>query len=284
MDIYVTGSNSKLLSSEISTLLTGKNIVIKVYPLTFSEMQEYYDEGKVDSLNERFNDFFTFGGMPGRTNFNDKTKIYNYLNMIYGDILQNDILSKKAVLDVNELTNIYRLIFDNIGKELSYKNIYEKLKNNNSTISQNTIVKYVELLQNSFLVQKINKFDLSGKKILENLYKYYPMDFGMRNAMFKNFSHNRGKILENIVLNELKYRGYEVFIGTSRTISEIDFVAKNNNEILYFQVCETITEDNIERETTPLTKINNSFPKIVLSLDTLESNDQNVIQFKNIIN
>ncbi|MDR2654315.1 MAG: DUF4143 domain-containing protein [Mycoplasmataceae bacterium] len=219
--------------------------------------------------------------MPGRTAFDYENKIYTYLNMIYSDILQNDILSRNVVFDVNELGNIYKLIFDNIGKELSYKNIYEIIKKNSSLLSHVTIVKYVELLQSSFLVQKINKYDLSGKKLLENLYKYYPVDFGMRNAIFKSFAHNRGKILENIVLNELKYRGYEVFIGTSRTISGIDFVAKNNSEVLYFQVCETINQDNIKRETKPLLKVNDSFPKIVLSLDWNESYDEKGIQYKN---
>jgi predicted AAA+ superfamily ATPase len=132
-------------------------------------------------------------------------------------------------------------------------------------------------------LQKINKFELSSLKILENSCKYYHQDIGMKNAIFKDFTHNRGKLLENIVFNDLKFRGYEIFIGASRTISEIDFVAKNNNETLHFQVTEVLTEDNINREVSPLLKVRDSNPKIVLSLEELESTDKNGIKYRNLI-
>ncbi|MDR1235264.1 MAG: ATP-binding protein [Mycoplasmataceae bacterium] len=279
MDIYITGSNSKLLSGEISTLITGKNIVITVYPLVFSELCHKNEP----NIKTKFDKYFKYGGMPGRLMFENEKEIYTYLNMIYSDILQNDILTRNNVLDVSELTNIYKFIFDNLGKELSYKNIYNVIRKNGSALSRTTIIKYVELLRQCFLIQKINKFDLKGLKILDNLCKYYPIDIGMKNAIFKNFAHNRGKLLENIVLNELKYRGYEVFIGTSRTINEIDFVAKNNEETLYLQVTEYLTDENVEREIDPFLKIRDSNPKILLSLNELESKDRNGIQYLNLI-
>jgi predicted AAA+ superfamily ATPase len=182
VDIYVTGSNSKLLSSEISTLLTGKNIVINVYPLVFSELCNKTD----NNIKEKFDDFFKYGGMPGRLKFTQEENIHEYLNMIYSDILRKDILARNKVFEISELTNIYYFIFDNLGKELSYKNIYEINKRNGCSLSQMSIIKYVELLLDCFLIQKVNKYDLSGLKLMENLYKYYPQDFGMRNAIFKN--------------------------------------------------------------------------------------------------
>lgn len=281
MDVYITGSNSKLLSSELSTLITGKNMVIKVYPLAFSELCDKnipWEEKK-----KIFSDFLKYGGMPGRLAFNGESEIYSYLNMIYCDIVQKEILSRHTVASVVELSGIYKFICENSGKEISYKNVWEILKTNKSTLSQTTVAKYVELLTISFLLQKINKFKLFNSIILENSCKYYPQDTGMKNAIFKDFTHSKRKLLESIVFNELKYRGYEVFIGTSRTISEIDFVAKNNSETLYFQVSEILTEDNIEREITPLLKIKDSNPKIVLSLEELESKDKDGIKYRNLI-
>lgn len=280
IDIYISGSNAKLLSSEISTLLTGKNIVIKVYPLVFSEI---YDQNNLN-IKEQFNNFFKFGGMPGTLLFNNEKNIYEYLNMIYSDIVQKDIMIRNQIADIKELNNIYHFIFDNLGNELSYVNIYKELKKNGSKLSQMTIIKYIDLLCQSYLIQRINKYDLSGLKILDNLCKYYPTDIGMKNAIFKNFLHNRGKLLENIVLNELKYRNYEVYIGTSRNINEIDFVAKNNEETIYIQVTEYISDLNYNREIYPFLKIKDSNPKIVLSLEENEFKNEQGIQFKNIIN
>jgi predicted AAA+ superfamily ATPase len=175
--------------------------------------------------------------------------------MIFSDILQHDILNREQIVNIEEFISIYYYLQNNLGKETSLMNICSYLNNLKSSISLPIISKYTKILLNCFLIQKINKYDLAGKKILDNKIKYYPFDIGMRNSIAKTFANNREKILEAIVLNELLYRGYEVNIGTSQSISEIDFIAHKNGNTIYIQICEHLTDDIKDKEIKNLLKL-----------------------------
>jgi predicted AAA+ superfamily ATPase len=203
--------------------------------------------------------------------------------MIFSDVLQHDILNREQILNIDEFVSIYRYLQNNLGKETSLLNIFNYLNSLKSNISQPLVSKYTKILLSCFLIQKINKYDLAGKKILDNKIKYYPIDIGMRNSIAKTFANNRGKILEAIVLNELLYRGYEVNIGVSQSISEIDFIARKNTNTVYIQICEHLTEDIKDREIKNLLRLKNGFEKILISLDEINTVDDNGIKYINLI-
>jgi predicted AAA+ superfamily ATPase len=284
VDIYITGSNSKLLSSEISTLITAKNIKINVFPLSFAEFYEYSTNELKLNKTDSFNNYFKYGGMPGRLYWDEEIQIWKYLNMIYTDILQHDILNREKINNIKEFSNIYYFLQDNLGKETSIKNIANYLvTNNSSNITAPIVSKYLNLLISCFLLQEISEYDISGKKILVNKNKYYPMDIGLRNSITKNFINNRGKILESIILNELLINNYDVKIGKGRNINEIDFIAVKNSNKIYIQICEYLTEEIRNREINNLLSINDNFPKLILSLDSFNSKDEKGIEYMNII-
>jgi predicted AAA+ superfamily ATPase len=225
--------------------------------------------------------------MPGRLLYklDAQTEITQYLKMIYSDIIQHDILQRHDIKDVNELTNIFLYVISNIGEEFSVVNIKNYLKtHNHSNISEATISNYLSYLEETYLIRKVHKYDVVGKNILNNQYKYYAVDIGFRNANINSVTLNTGKMLENIVYNDLICKGYDVYIGKNRYIPEIDFVAKKNSETIYFQVCEHLTDDNRQREEGNLLKINDSFKKYIVSYDKFNSVEPNSgIEYINIV-
>ncbi|MDR0739414.1 MAG: ATP-binding protein [Mycoplasmataceae bacterium] len=279
IDIYITGSNSKLLSSEISTLLTGKNAKIYVYPLSF---KEYYDFKNSNEKEKVFQEYIEFGAMPKCCLTEKKSEKNEYLRMLFSDVINNDIINRYKILDIKEFHNIFYFLMENIGTELSINKIGNIIRQKDkSVISNNTISNYIEYLCNCFLCSKINKINIKGKTVLETNYKIYAYDVGIRNSFISSFSFNRGKLLENLVYIELLRNGYEVNVGQDRFIPEVDFVAKKNNEYIYIQVCENLNENNQANEIGNLLKIKDG-RKLFISKDYFNK-FENGIQMINII-
>ena len=273
VDLYITGSNAYLFSSELATLLTGRYIEIKMLPLSFKEYISAF-ENKTD-LSRKFRDYLRYSSFPQaidlyKTNPNN---INMFLDGIYNTILFKDVMQRKEITDKVVLEKVIKYLYDNIGNRTSLKNICDNLEDIEKNSSYNTISKYVDALLDSYLVYKANRYDIKGKEILKTQEKYYAVDIGLRYYMLGQKSgRDMGHILENIVYLELLRRGYEVFIGKYDDL-EVDFIARKPEEIVYYQVALTIRENNeldnkiLERELMPLKKINDNYPKYILTLD-----------------
>ena len=273
VDLYITGSNAYLFSSELATLLTGRYIEIKMLPLSFKEYVSAFED-KTD-LSRKFRDYLRYSSFPQsidlyKTNPNN---INMFLDGIYNTILFKDVMQRKEITDKVVLEKVIKYLYDNIGNRTSLKNICDNLEGIEKNSSYNTISKYVDALLDSYLVYKANRYDIKGKEILKTQEKYYAVDIGLRYYMLGQKSgRDMGHILENIVYLELLRRGYEVFIGKYDDL-EVDFIARKPEEIVYYQVALTIRENNeldnkiLERELMPLKKINDNYPKYILTLD-----------------
>ena len=273
VDLYITGSNAYLFSSELATLLTGRYIEIKMLPLSFKEYVSAFED-KTD-LSRKFRDYLRYSSFPQsidlyKTNPNN---INMFLDGIYNTILFKDVMQRKEITDKVVLEKVIKYLYDNIGNRTSLKNICDNLEGIEKNSSYNTISKYVDALLDSYLVYKANRYDIKGKEILKTQKKYYAVDIGLRYYMLGQKSgRDMGHILENVVYLELLRRGYEVFIGKYDDL-EVDFIARKPEEIVYYQVALTIRENNeldnkiLERELMPLKKINDNYPKYILTLD-----------------
>lgn len=304
-DIYVTGSNAYLLSSEYSTYLAGRCVEIKMYPLSFNEFLYFHDfkvkeinsafggikrevidiNGVSYSLKEAFDAYLRFGGMPGIIDVGlEQEKAFMLLEGIYSTIITRDILERekrkdeKTVSDALLLKKIILFLADNIGSNVSSSTIGNTLssvgllneKRNKKVPSSHTVDSYINAIVETFMFYEIKRFDLKGKEYLKTLGKYYIADIGIRNYLLGLRDRDRGHILENIVYFELLRRGYDVAIGKIDN-KEIDFIANNPKEKIYFQVTESLSnEDTRKRELDPLKKIKDNYEKIILSLDETE--------------
>ena len=304
-DIYVTGSNAYLLSSEYSTYLAGRCVEIKMYPLSFKEFLCFHDfkvkeinsafggikrevidiNGVSYSLKEAFDAYLRFGGMPGIIDVGlEQEKAFMLLEGIYSTIITRDILERekrkdeKTVTDALLLKKIILFLADNIGSNVSSSTIGNTLssvgllneKRNKKAPSSHTVDSYINAIIETFMFYEIKRFDLKGKEYLKTLGKYYIADIGIRNYLLGLRDRDRGHILENIVYFELLRRGYDVAIGKIDN-KEIDFIANSLKEKIYFQVTESLSnEDTRKRELDPLKKIKDNYEKIILSLDETE--------------
>lgn len=262
-DIYITGSNAFLLSSDMATLFTGRVMQIRVYPFSFAEYMEY-NEGS-DDIETSFENYSLYGGMPGSYIYIDGEQRQDYIGEIYRTILIRDLVDKYKIRNEAEFKSISAFMMDNVGNLLSPNNICNCLKSNNSSITRKTVSKYIEYLCNAFLFYEAKRFDLKGKKYLENISKYYLSDVSFRYAINGTKNMDYGHIYENIVYIELLRRGYEVYIGKLYK-KEIDFVAKKGDVIFYIQVSDYIgDEKTFEREYTPLLAIRDAYTKIIIA-------------------
>lgn len=304
-DIYVAGSNAYLLSSEYSTYLAGRCVEIKMYPLSFNEFLYFHDfkvkeinsafggikrevidiNGVSYSLKEAFDAYLRFGGMPGIIDVGlEQEKAFMLLEGIYSTIITRDILERekrkdeKTVSDALLLKKIILFLADNIGSNVSSSTIGNTLssvgllneKRNKKAPSPHTVDSYINAIVETFMFYEIKRFDLKSKEYLKTLGKYYIADIGIRNYLLGLRDRDRGHILENIVYFELLRRGYDVAIGKIDN-KEIDFIANNPKEKIYFQVTESLSnEDTRKRELDPLKKIKDNYEKIILSLDETE--------------
>ena len=287
VDIYITGSNANLLSSELATYIAGRYIEIKIYPLSFQEYIDFASENNKDNpltLDEYFNQYLNFGGLPGIHILNyNKEEIYQYLADVYNSILLRDVIARNGIRDIELLERVVLYIMDNIGNTFSAKSISDFLKNQGRKLSIETIYNYLKALENAFIISKVQRYDIKGKNILETQEKYYLSDLGFRHAKLGYQSNDISGYLENIVFLELLRRKYKVNIGKQDN-KEIDFVANLRDENLYLQISYLLAcPETIEREFSPLKSIKDNYPKMVLSMDNLPESNIEGIKRKRII-
>lgn len=285
IDIYITGSNAYLLSSELSTLLSGRYIEIKIYPLSFKEYLKFNDYNN-SNLEDKFNEYLKYGGLPAITLIkNNDELVLSYLNDIYSTIVKKDIIDRNNIKDVALLENIIKYLATNIGSSVSAKKISDFLNSNKITEKSNhqTIDNYLSMLEKSFIMYKADRTDVRSKALFKTLGKYYIADTGIRNIIVGFRNIDEGHLLENVVYLELLRRGYKVNIGKSGDY-EVDFVAESPNDIKYYQVARTLAYDEIrKREVRSLESINDNYEKTILTMDKSINNDFNGIKVVNII-
>ncbi len=262
-DIYLTGSNAFLLSSDLATLFTGRVMEIKVYPFSFSEYAEYHHIQ--DHYDDAFDEYVHIGGMPGSYAYHDENRRFAYIDDVYKTILERDLVRKYRIRNISEFFRMSEFMMDNIGNLLSPNNISTVLNRNNSDITRKTVDKYIQYLGNAFMFYEAKRYDLKGRKYLETNNKYYLCDHSFRYAINGTRNPDFGRIYENIVYMELLRRDYEVYVGKLYK-KEIDFVAIKRNEKIYIQVSDNITDDNtMKREIEPLLQIKDAYPKMIIA-------------------
>ncbi|MDO5832888.1 MAG: ATP-binding protein [Methanobrevibacter sp.] len=275
VEIFITGSNSKLLSSELSTYLTGRYVSIDMYPFSFIEFLDYKNElgEKPITANELktelenyFDEYMAYGGFPIAISLKDHKEII--LNDLYSSILLHDIVERHDIRNVGLFNRIVKFLIENIGNPISAHSVYNYLKHEISEISKPTIYNYLDYLEEAYVLSKASREDLIGKREITGSEKYYLMDLGFYKSQLEEKQQNTGHILENIVYLELLRQDYKVTIGKINE-SEIDFVCRKGNRKIYVQVCYLINEDEeiIKREFEPLSKIRDNYPKYVLSME-----------------
>ena len=273
-DIYITGSNSKLLSTALSTFLAGRYIQIPVYPFSFKEILKFYEEKGIENNYENENHFFKqymkYGGMPGLLDLDSSDKKEKALKDIYNSIIVDDILSRHNINKLDLFKRFLRFMINSTGQTFSKKSVINYLKNEHYKIDYETLNNYTEYIQESLFVTRIRREDLIGKKELKTEDKYYLMDHGFHQALIDDNNKWIPRILETIVFNELLRRGYNIKIGKVGK-KEVDFVCRKANKKLYVQVCYLLASDEtIEREFSPLLKIKDNYEKYVLSMDEFD--------------
>ncbi len=270
-DIIIAGSNSSLLSGELATLLSGRYVEIPIYPLTFSEFIEFRKKfsGKEEvNIEESFQEFLKYGGLPGihYLPFEDET-VFQYLNSILDTILYKDVLTRFKIRDTALFDKVVRYLFDNIGNITTAKRIADYFKSQRIKISVDSVLNYMKNIKDAFLIKKVPRFDIKGKRHLEFYEKVYLTDIGLRNGLIGYRERDINQMIENIVFNELKVRGYEVYVGKLNGL-EIDFVAEKQKKVKYIQVCYLLSDEKtVSREFGNLQKIPDNYEKIVISLD-----------------
>lgn len=265
-DIYITGSNAFLLSSDLSTLFTGRTFEIEVYPFSFSEYNNYFE---FDDISQSFNKYVLEGGMAGSYLYRTSEEKYEYLKTVYNTLIIRDITQKYNIRNVKLLTELNDFLMDNISNTISIRSITKELakgrNNKERKISDKTIGKYLGYLCNAFAFYKIRRYDIQGKKYLASCDKYYLVDSAFKYAIIGTKNINYGRIYENMVAIELLRRGYELYVGTLHN-KEIDFVAIKKDEKIYIQVSDDISnEKTFEREVSSLLQIQDAYPKYLIA-------------------
>ena len=279
VDLYITGSNAYLLSGELATLLSGRYIEIKMLPLSFKEYVEYY---KKDNYEKLYLDYINRSSFPYAINLESEKEVDDYLESIYNTIILKDIVSRKKA-DSAMIQSLTRFMFSNIGNLLSVKKIADTMTSDGRAISVHTVDSYLEALVDSFIFNKVSRFDIKGKQYLMTGKKYYATDVTMRYAILGRKNIDAGHILENVIYLELLRRGYKVYIGKSGD-KEVDFACENKDGFTYYQVALTVRDEKtLERELSALQSINDHYPKFILTMDMDPDADFNGIKKINAI-
>ena len=261
-DIYITGSNAFLMSSDLATLFTGRTFCIDVYPFSFKEYIEYY---QCNDIQEAFENYVKEGGMSGSYLYKTPKEKYDYISNVYNTLIVRDINQKKKKKNMDILNNLNNYLMDNISNLTSSNNITKVLNNNNVSITDKTISNYIKYLCNAFAFYKVTRYDIRGKKLLSTQDKFYLSDHAFRYALLGTTNMDYGRIYENIVAIELLRRGYEIYVGTLYN-KEIDFVATRRNEKIYIQVSDNISDEKtLQREVKPLLEIKDAYSKIIIA-------------------
>ncbi|MEG1892562.1 MAG: ATP-binding protein [Bacilli bacterium] len=281
-DLYITGSNAYLLSSELSTLLSGRYVEIKMLPLSF---KEYIDFNKNLNLSneEYFKNYTKYGGLPILSDLLSKEEVLTaYLKDVYNTVIMKDVVLRNDIKDIALLNNIMTFLAQNVGNIISPNKISDYLKNDGIITSHNTVDNYLLYLEKAYIIYKTPRYDIKGKLLLKTLAKYYVVDSGIRNAIIGYRDTDYGHVLENIVYLELIRRGYQVCIGKNDDF-EIDFIATKESDKKYYQVTYSLTDDIIKRVTRSLDIPNDHYEKIIISNDNFYIKDIRGIKIINII-
>ena len=281
-DIYITGSNSKLLSGELATLIAGRYIQIHIYPFTLSEAKQMLEQnGKFKSDEVLFQDYLKYGGLPMRFSL-EEISLEAYLSDTYDAIVVKDIIQRNNIKDTNLLNMILAFLMDNIANPFSARSIVAALKQEGINTTVETVIAYIDYIKKAMVVYSAQRYDIKGKKLLTTNEKYYTVDLGLRNCVKASGEIDYNKLYENIVYLELLYRGYDVKVGKTDDY-EIDFVAYKGSDTLYVQVCYLLASvETVEREFGNLERIKDNYPKYVISGD-LPDFSRNGIRHYNII-
>ena len=265
VDLYVTGSNAYMLSNEIATLLSGRYVEIAMLPLSFKEYVEGC--GGSDNLEKAYTNYITQSSFPYTLALDRPKDITDYLNGVYNTVVMKDIISRKKIQDVMMLESVIRFVADNIGNMLSTKRIADIMTADGRKIDQKTVEKYLTSLCETFFVYEAKRYNVKGKQLLKTLGKYYLVDVGLRRMLLGGRSFDAGRLLENVVYLELLRRQKSVYIGKIDNL-EVDFVAIDENDIVYYQVAATVRDEaTLKRELSSLQQINDQYPKYILTLD-----------------
>lgn len=280
ISIFITGSNSKLLSNEISTVLSGRYVLFNIYPLSYKEFIELTN--KNGNLEETFWDFVKWGGLPNRTQFTDESNIKDYLHSVFDSIILRDVVERLGLKDTVLFDLLLQYVVDTTGRQFSAENVIKFLKNEGKSVSTETVYIYLDALCKALMIKKIYRYDIHGKAILKTLNKYYMTDLGIAQIKNNNFEINKSFAIENVVYNELLERGYDVYIGKTKD-GEIDFIATRTDEKVYIQVTYLLESEKVQnREFGAFKEIEDNYPKYVLSLDKTDFSRNGIIH-KNII-
>lgn len=265
VDLYVTGSNAYMLSNEIATLLSGRYVEIAMLPLSFKEYVQSC--GGSDNLEKAYTNYITQSSFPYTLALDRPKDITDYLNGVYNTVVMKDIISRKKIQDVMMLESVIRFVADNIGNMLSTKRIADIMTADGRKIDQKTVEKYLTSLCETFFVYEAKRYNVKGKQLLKTLGKYYLVDVGLRRMLLGGRSFDAGRLLENVVYLELLRRQKSVYIGKIDNL-EVDFVAIDENDIVYYQVAATVRDEaTLKRELSSLQQINDQYPKYILTLD-----------------
>ena len=283
-DIYITGSNAYLLSSELTTLLAGRVLTIKIYPFSFKEFLEEYPFKNDEDKYEKFDKYLKYGGMPMLVNMNDNELLMtNYLNDIKEVVLKKDIINRNNIKDVVFLDNLIKYMSSCIGNLTTPNAISDFMKKNGSNITNETVDSYLKMIENAYFIYRVPRYELKGKQLLKTQGKYYFVDNGLKNIISGFSSYDTGSSFENLIYIELLRRGYEVYVGKYNNI-EINFIAIKPNERVYYQVTRSMLDENVEkREKNSLLAVKDNYRKVILTMDNVKNKQIDGIEVINII-
>lgn len=283
-DIYVTGSNANLLSSELTTLLAGRVYTVQIYPLSFAEYIQIYPFKNNEDKYKMFDKYLKFGGMPMLASLNDNERLMvNYLSDIKDVVLKKDIIARNKIKDIVFLDNLLQYMSTVIGTLINPSSIAEFMKKNSSSIDNETVDKYLKMIENAYFIYRIPRYELKGKQLLKTQGKYYFVDNGLKNILSGFSSYDSGSSYENIVCMELLRRGYEVYVGKYNDL-EIDFIAISPEEKIYYQVARSILSEEVEnREKRSLLAIDDNYKKVILTMDNAYNKVIDGIEVVNIV-
>ena len=277
VSLFVTGSNSTLLSGELVTLLTGRTVEFEIMPFSFLEMKQYYELNNMDWKDDLFYNYLKWGGFPLRFDYRDDSSIQKYLVNLYEGIVNKDIVKKSKSIDKKAFMDISLYILSNAGKELSIDNIIKEYKKHHKEVSRRTIYNYLDRMKKAYLIHGVGRYNITGKTALSNKEKQYAIDMGFRTINTNTINFEDTFYLENIIYNELISRGYTVFTGKTYK-GEVDFVAIKDGKKCFIQVSYLMTnEETIQREFGAYSMITDASPKYVLSLDKMDLSHDGIV-------